>query len=31
MDRLTVISRCGGAELYFLCPVTLVIKRLYRV
>jgi len=31
MDKIAVFARCGNTKLYFVCPVTRVIKRLYRV
>lgn len=31
MDRITCLARCNNREVFFLCPVTRVLKPLHRV
>ena len=30
MDKLTIYARCNNTKLYYVCPVTRVIKPLFR-
>ncbi len=31
MGRITIFARCGNTKLYYVCPITRVIKPLYRI